>query len=625
MSYADIAIVAALFLFVVFTLVAFGMGHKRWSIVSVVATFLVTLTIPTFFYFSAILLHHEWRWAQAARTLQEKIAFVRDAKQPSADKEGPAYLVKVADRPSIRELEETRDRWERALTRTDNWRGRHWTGASFSPPAADGQTGTVTLPAAVKGPDAPPDDGLEAAAPPVDAGAAEGGDAAPADAAPADAAPADAAPAADAAPPAAAPAADAASPAAAPAAAGDAPAPADATAGAAPPDVAAGDAPAAEAAPARQAAAPIDPGTTIYVFDDTPYAAGGGGNYLGAFLVQSVDTVDGRQALTVQQTAPRDAYDTKVWSRAYEAVSVYTELPSDRWLAFSETHGTPPETEPSDTDAKIAPPARKRASDILDALVPELASGGEGMAKYMNFRERVKQHSLSASDVPEAIDEAQWPDLRERLARGDAIPGEYWAEVTYNDRADMEAFLGVAPEDLGDHAGASIEMELASAFAEKDADKLTIDKVFYRRPLMDAQTLIHGIALPGDDGSLVSDGLAALRLVLRREIAALEIAKTRLDTGLKQARAELDIVSTQKRQSEEDLQQWSRDVTAATRLADRFEAEANAAASRLAETERQIVELGQGVVSEMGKAVQDVDQVAPPAGARGAAAAAAPF
>jgi len=37
------------------------------------------------------------------------------------------------------------------------------------------------------------------------------------------------------------------------------------------------------------------------------------------------------------------------------------------------------------------------------------------------------------------------------------------------------------------------------------------------------------------------------------------------------------------------------------------------------------VELGQGVVSEMGKAVQDVDQVAPPAGARGAAAAAAPF
>lgn len=614
MSYADIAIVAALFLSVVFTLVAFGLGHKRWSIVSVVATFLVTLTIPTFFYFAAILLHHEWRWAQAARTLQEKIAFVRDAKQPSSDTEGPAYLVKVADRPSIRELEEARDRWERALTRTDNWRGRHWTGASFNPPAADGQTGTVTLPAPAKGTDAPPADGL---APPADAAAAEGVAAAPADAAPAvdptaAATPAD--PAAGAVP---APPADATAGAPpAGAAPADAPPAAGATAAAAPAD---------EATSPRQAPAPIDPGTTIYVFDDAPYAAGGGGNYLGAFLVQSVESVDGRQALTVQQTAPRDAYDTKVWGKAYDAVSVYTELPSDRWMAFSETHGTPPETEPSDTDDQIAPPARKRAADILDALVPELQSSGEGMSKYMNFRERVKQHALSANDIPEAIDEAQWPDLRERLARGDAIPGEYWAEVTYNDRADMEAFLGVAPEDLGDHAGASIVMDLASAFAEKDADKLTIDKVFYRRPLMDAQTLIHGISLPGEDASLVSDGLAALRLVLQREIVALELAKTRLDTGLKRARAELDLLTTQKRQSEEDLVLWSRDVTAATRLADRFETEAKAAANRLAETEREIAELGQAVVSETVKAVLEVDQVAPAAGARGAGAAVAPF
>jgi hypothetical protein len=570
MSYADIAIVAVLFLSVIFTLVAFGLGHKKWSIVSVVATFLVTLTIPTYFYFAAILLHHEWRWAQTTRAFQEKIAFVRDAKKPSEVEDQPGYLVEIEDRPSIRELEEARDRWVRALTRIDNWRGRHWSGASFNPPAADGQTGTVTLPAGGAAPEAP-------------VGEAPAGDAPVGDIPPDDAAPAE----------------------------GEAPAPAD------------GEAPGTPAP--TPTGAPLDPGTTVYVFDDTPYAANGGGSYLGAFLVESIATVDGRQVLTVQQTAPRDAYDTRVWSQAYDAVSVYTELPSDRWLAFSETHGPPPETELSDTDAQIAPPPKKRAADILDELVPELEPGGEGLRKYMNFRERVKEHSLSAADVREAIDEAKWPELRERLADGDAIPGEYWAEVTYHERADMEAFLGVAPEDLGDYAGTSIEMDLASAFAELDADRVTIDKVFYRRPLMDGQTLIHGTALPGDDASLVSDGLAALRLVLQREIKALEIAKTRLDTGLARARAELDLLSTQTRKLKEDLENWERDLAAATRLADGFEEAAKAAASRLAETERQIVELGQAVVTEIGKAVQNVDQVAPPVGARGAAAAVAPF
>jgi hypothetical protein len=556
MSYADIAIVAALFLFLIFTIVAFGLGHKRWSIVSVVATFLVALTIPTYLYFSAQLLQHEWRWAQAARKLQEKIARVRDAQEPSQAEDRRGALVKVEGMASIRELQQARDRWERALTRIDNWRGRHWSGASFTPPAADGQTGTITLPA--------------------------GG----------------ARPVAEGEPPAAA-ATD-------------------------PADVAAD--PLEGAAPATASAAAIDPGTTVYVFDDAPYARDGGGRYLGGFLVQAVDTVDGRQTLTVQQIAPRDDYDTKVWSRAYDAVSVYTELPNDRWLAFSETQSMAAGEEPSDDDARIAPPQRKRVAEILDELVPEFQSESGGLAKYMNFLDRVKQHALSATDVPEAIDKAEWPDLRERIKpEGDALPGEYWAEVTFNERADMLDFLGLGPDDLRDEAGLSIEMDLASAFDQADAGKLTIDQVFYRRPLVDGETLIHGTALPANDGNLVSDGLAALRQVLQREIVALDAAKKRLDTGLARARAELTILDTQKQQFGDDLQQWNRDLTAATRLADQFEVEAKKAASRLAETEQQIVDLGRAVVTEIGKAVQEVDRAAPAAGTRGAATPAASF
>ncbi len=595
MSYAEIAIVAGIFLLLVFNVVAFGIGHKRWSIVTVVAAFLVAFTIPTYFYYSAQLLGHEWRWAQAARTFQERIARVRDAQEPSQAEDSLGRLVKIEGMPSIRELEQTRDRWERALTRIDNWRGRHWQGAAFNPPQADGQTGTITLPV-----------GAEVApageAPPVPPPAPPAADAPAADA-PASGPPATVGGAPDA----AAPAAEVVTPPAEPA-----PAPED---GAAPP---------------QPASTPVDPGSTVYVFDDAPYAADpdaadSGGKYLGAFLIQAVELVDGRYVLTIQQVAPRDAYDTKAWSRAYDAVSVYTELPTDRWLAFSETHGTPPDEDPASDEARIAPPPKKRLAEILDELVPEFASDAGGLAKYMNFRDRVKQHALSAADVREAIDETQWPDLRERIASGDVLPGEYWAEVTYNDRADMETFLGVAPEDLGDDASLSIEVDLASAFDEADADKVTIDKVFYRRPLVDGLTLIHGTALPAAGDNLFSDGLAALRLVLQREIAALNIAKQRLDTGLTKARAELDLLNTQKRQFGEDIEQWDRDVTAATRLADRFEAEAKAASTRLAETEGLIVELGKAVVTEIGKAVDEVDRVAPSATARGAATPATPF
>ncbi len=555
MTYVEMAIVGGLFIAIVMTLVAFGVGHKRWSIVSVIGACLVALTLPLYLYYSFFLLHHEWQWAQAARTLETKIARVRDAMEPSAAEKSDGVLVKIDGMPSMEDLRQTRDRWERALTRVDNWRGRHWEKATFTPPPADDQNGSIVLPAASAEPGAaapaePPADGGEPVAPPAEPATAPEGD--------------------------------------------------------------------IPAGPAV-AAAPIDPGATVYVFDDTPMAAGEGGKYLGAFIVQAVATANGRQELSIQQTAPRDAYDAKVWSQPYESVTVYTELPNDRWLAFSETRGTPAAEHPTSDDAKIAPPPVKRVEEAIDELVPELDVPSNGLAKYMNFRERVKQHALSANAVPEAIDASQWQDLRSRIASGDILPGEYWAEVTFKERADMDAFLGVDADALGDDPSLSIEMDLASAFEQAEADTITIDKVFYRRPLVDGQTLIHGTALPGNADTLVSDGLAALRLVLQREIAALEAAKIRLDTGLAKARGELEILDTQRGQFKDDLVKWERDVVEATRLADRFEAESKAVAKRLEEAEAMVVELGREFVSEIRKAVQEVDRAAPTAGRRDAA------
>ncbi len=304
--------------------------------------------------------------------------------------------------------------------------------------------------------------------------------------------------------------------------------------------------------------------------------------YLGAFVVQAIATDEGskRQVLTVQQTAPRDRYDTRAWSQAYDSVTVYTELPSDRWLAFSQTPAPPPgaeppddgEDRPADRDRRTAPQPRKRLDETLDTLVPEA------------FRDAVRRHALSGTDVREPIDKADWPDIRQRIDEGKALPGEYWAEVTFNDRVDLEAFLKVGPDDIGDDAGLSIEMDFPTALEQEAENKLTIDTVFYRRPLIDGQTLLHGSVLgeaAAGEGGLASDGVAALRQVLEREKAVLEIAQARLATGLEKAQSELGLLEKQATEFNADLVNWQRDVDAATKLADRFEAEAEASRARL--------------------------------------------
>lgn len=534
----DIAIVAGLGLLLLLTLIAFGVGHKRWSIVSVTAAFLVTLTIPAYLYFAARLLDHEWRWAQASRKTQLKLIRVRDAQEPSPDKDLAGRLVQIPDTLSNQQLRRELDRWERALTRVDNWRGRYWTNAVFVPPPANGQTGTLTL----KTPErtaAPAEEALEE--------------------------------------------------------------------------------PAEAAQPAvRPRGTAIDPGTTLYLFDDAAFAADAeGGRYLGAFIVQSVaDEGDsGAQVLTLQQTAPRDAYDTRVWSQPHDSVSVFTQLPSDRWLAFSQTPTLPPQSalededdQPADRDRRTAPEPQKRLDDVIEQLVPE------------PYRDAVRRHALSAADVREPIAEAEWPAIRLALAEGASLPGEYWAEVTFNDRADLEAYLQLAPEDIAAEMGLSIEMDFSTADELKEKGTVTIDKVFYRRQLMDGQTLLHGLTLQPKPGAadVVADGTAALRQALERDKAALQRANAQLAAGLEKANEELGLLKNQTAGFKTDLASWQRDLDAATRLADKFAEEALDAATRLRRTEQEVVQLGREFADDIGRAVREIDRTAPPPAGRGA-------
>ncbi|MFM7137540.1 MAG: hypothetical protein ACKO1M_10795 [Planctomycetota bacterium] len=539
MSVAAIVFLASVSLLLLTALVAFGFGHKRWSWVSVAAAFLVTLTLTGYLYLAAQLLQFEWRWAQATRSVLVRIDEVRDARRPSGSPQHPGPLEKIEGGRSLVELRQERDRWQRALERTANWRGRYWDKAAFRPPANDGATGTIELPA------------------------------------PATVAAEDDAAAAD-------PGAD----------------------------------PAAEPEPAagRPAGQPLDPGATVYVFDETP--AKDGGLYLGAFRVSAVagDEATGRLKLTVTQTSPRDDYDRQAWSRAYDTVTVYDTLPADRWLAYSETSRA---AGPDGVDQQIAPQPAKKSEEDLAKLVPQ------------PFLADVERHALSAADArdQEVVEEADWPKVREAIDEGDRLPGEAWAEVEFKDLVDFDTFLGIERGDGPEPESLTAEVELGKAFELADEGKGTIRKVFYRRRLIDAETLVHGAVVPGgaEAADLMTDGLATLMRGLQQDIASLDAANMRLEASNRNAGVELDLVQAQAAELEADLAIWERDLVAASRLADAFESEASQAVKRLEATEQAVVELGRELDALIGETVREIDRVAPPPPGRGAASPGSTF
>jgi hypothetical protein len=512
MSYAVLALLGIL---LILALVAFGLGQRRWSLASAIASFLVVLALVGYLFLAARLLSFEWKWAESVRAKQARLHELEDALRPSPS----GRLEPIPGKKSLTELEAEKARWDRALGRIDTWRGRRWEKASFEPPEADDQLGTLTLPPPAKEPPPEGDAAAETAAAPV--------------------------------------------------------------------------------------GTPLDPGMTLYLFDDTP--ASEGGRYLGSFSVDEVTPAGGGgQTVMLRQTAPRDPYDTKVWQQAYDNVSVFDQLPTDRWTAFTTT----PTDEPA--DAGIAPTPRKRSLEEIEA---------EALLQEQ-YREELARHALTPADVAEAIPEAEWLALREGLADGRILAGEYWAVATFKESVDRNTFLGLDQD--GDSL--DVEMELGTAFDLQDEGKVSIEKVFYRRPLRDAETIVHGSVMPEGDGAganILADGLAGLMRSLRRDIAALEESNRQLEVAQQKADEERKLLGTQADELGSDLTQWDKDVKAAERTAAAFAAAAEAAARRLADTERALVELGRQLDAEIGRAVEEIDQVAPPP-SRGAGRAAPP-
>jgi len=512
MTYALLGLIALVLLL---GLVAFGVGHKRWSWGTLIAAFLVLLTAAGYLYVASRFAAYEWSWANFVRSKQVQLAKVRDALVPDPAAGGRLKGMAGGDgelqAKPVAELVKERERWQRALDRIDTWRDRSWAKASFTPPKADGATGKLEIPFATAAP---------------------------------------------------------------PAAEGDAAAP----------------------EPPKPGNPPLDPGTTVYLFEDVP--AQEGGRYLGAFLVQAadVDAPAGHYVFTVEPTEQRDAYDTAVWGRAYDSVTVYDTLPTDRWLAFSKT--TAPEG-----DAPLVPEPTRLTLEQVEELLEE-------RDRQPTFLAEFEKHETVA-------DKDEWERIRKRLDDGDEPPGSYWALVKFKESAVIAEGIKDEAAARSFEPGETAACDLQRAFALADEGKATIEEVRYRRRLQDAGTFIHGSRIfrgTGADASkesIAADGVAGLLAVLRREIAALDASTTRLAESRADVEAELKATADRRRRLAADKELWDRDAAAAERTAEGFGTQVARTKERLAAAEQAIAAYANELREAVGRLVELVDAVAP--------------
>ena len=368
---------------------------------------------------------------------------------------------------------------------------------------------------------------------------------------------------------------------------------------------------------------PPDAGTTVYVFDTRPI--GEGGRYLGGWNVTDV----AGQQLTLEPATPPDEADRAAWLDQSGTVTVYDELPADRWVAFSETPRLirpPAEDDAAGADAELADAVTPQPTLDLDRLKSD-----ETLTLPGTLELALADHTLTATDVRKRVDEQQWADLRTLLEAGgtEALPGEYWAEIQFADQVDLEDFLGFSPDVVGGaEPSLSVEVDLESAFQAETENKATIVMVFHRRRLLDTGTLVNGSLVPvgkADDDVVMAEGLAALMRMLKRDIAILEESQTRLTAARQATTDERQIVDTEVKALESDLRSFTRDAEAAARLAAAFEDEAERAARRLTESEQAVVNLGKKLDAVVREAAEKINRIAPPPQARGGGAGPAAF
>jgi hypothetical protein len=327
----------------------------------------------------------------------------------------------------------------------------------------------------------------------------------------------------------------------------------------------------------------LNPGAEVYLFDAAPVEENG--RFLGAF---SVEAVDGN-SLTVVPSLPPSEADTALWAAAREEVTVYEDLPVDRWMAFHRTIAA---------DAGEGGPA---------TLPEQRKSDPEEMLKHIEEQlAEVRQHA-------ETVPEDQWATIGEGLENGTILPGTYWATVEFKEAHSVPRAAG---EPVEFEAGQTATFDLATARALQTDGTVTLVTVERRRPLADAQTAIQGTeyrpAGAADEPTIRIEGVAFIRRMLETDIAAVVATTARLAAAKTSADAQLQLQTREAEDLATDRTKWQSDAEAAAGVAQRFEARVTEAAEELTAVETAIVELGRELAGASALLVGTIDAQAPP-------------
>lgn len=372
-------------------------------------------------------------------------------------------------------------------------------------------------------------------------------------------------------------------------------APAAADAAAAPEAAAEPAEPAPPAAPAERPV-PINAGAQVAVFDDAAFEAGG--RFLGLFRVVSAafDAATRRTTLQVVPAARPDKADERAWSKTYESVTVYEDLPVDRWLAF---HRMPSQAA---ADGPLPDPAKADAQELL--------------ARLERLEQELARHDTEVEGEP--------AELARRIESGEVPLDRYWAVVEFTAAHDLgEAVVKritalLAPDiDDEDKVRKSFEPGDKAEFDLRTAldlgGKVKILRVVDRRPLADAATsLLGGPIADGGEGPR-ADGLAALRRMLEDEIVALEQATARLASSQQNVVGQRARFEEDRLTLEADLREWQLDVTAAEASSRAFADRLDRVSGDLTAALRAIGLLGRELTAGAGRLAAEIDRRAPAA------------
>ena len=348
----------------------------------------------------------------------------------------------------------------------------------------------------------------------------------------------------------------------------------------------------------------INTGSQLYIFDSN--SADNGGRYLGVFSVGNSAVQENKLVLSVKPLATPTEADKALWKNTYENVHVFEGLPVDRWLAFYRTQQSGDDSSNEESLLTHYPglPSLRKADGSEEEKVPT--------DLLADLEDQLDQFEKHGTEIPEPDD--GWQTLVEKNI---LTPGEYWASVTFSLAYLMETKTAETFIEPGSEAKSTDDIKIrtterATQFEKGDQANLllekaiemqergivSIDTVFYRRPLLDMGIAMEGNAVAakpeGDDQAFKVNvpGGYTLHGRLTKRIEQLNQSIKDLALAKDDASKTLVVVTKEREEINEDLPFWEKDVVESDAVRNNLEQRLDRVTQQLDDAWASVVQAG---------------------------------